>query len=30
MNYDKLIEKVNPGWLPYFEENENEIKNILE
>jgi len=27
--YDKVLEKVNPEWLPFFEENKEEFKKIL-
>ena len=27
--YDKVLEKVNSEWLPFFEENKEEFKKIL-
>jgi len=29
-NYDKIIKKVNSGWLPFFDENKDELNLILD
>lgn len=28
-NYDKVLERVHPGWMPFFEENKDELIRIL-
>jgi uracil-DNA glycosylase len=30
MNYNDITKNINEGWLPFFEENKNELVNILE
>ena len=29
-NYDKVLERVHPGWLPFFESNKDELISILD
>ncbi len=29
-NYDKVLERVHPGWMPFFEENKEELIKILD